>query len=109
MLQFPEGPSRVPLRSTPLSVAPATAHLVEFLMISTSLQAVADSVTRRAQRQGFIRPSEVREELSHAGFSENLWKDVLALARSALSYRHGRYYYRTPVSDRVLQEQTQQR
>jgi hypothetical protein len=78
-------------------------------MIFTSLQAIADAVVRRAQRQGFVIPREVREELAHANQPESLWKDVIALGRASLTFRRGRYYYTTPVSDRVRQEQTQQR
>ena len=78
-------------------------------MISTNLQGVAELVTRRARRQGFVVPNEVREELTQAGVPETMWKDVIALARPVLSYRKGRYYYSPPVSDRVRQEQTQQR
>src|SRR4051794_2539790 len=78
-------------------------------MISTNLQAVADQVVRRAQRQGHVTAQEVREELTQAGHPESLWKDVLALARPSLSYRSGRYHYAPPVSARVLDEQSQQR
>jgi hypothetical protein len=78
-------------------------------MISTNLQGVAELVIRRAQRQGFVVPREVREELTGAGISQNLWKDVLALARPSLSYRHGRYYFDSPASARVRAEQSQQR
>ncbi|HZY85310.1 MAG TPA: PilZ domain-containing protein [Gemmataceae bacterium] len=78
-------------------------------MISTNLQGVAEFVVRRAQRQGYVVPREVREELAQAGVSESLWKDVLALARPSLSYRRGRYYYRAPISARVREEQSQQR
>ena len=75
---------------------------------NASLQEIADAVAQRAQRQGFVRPKEVREELKTAGESPTLWKDVLALARSSLSYRNGRYYYASPVSDRLRQEQNHQ-
>jgi hypothetical protein len=78
-------------------------------MISTNLQGVAELVTRRARRQGFVVPQEVRQELTRAGVPETMWKDVVALARPALSYRKGRYYYTPPVSDRVRREQTNQR
>jgi hypothetical protein len=78
-------------------------------MISTNLQGVAELVTRRARRQGFILPQEVRQELTQAGVPESMWKDVVALARPMLSYRKGRYYYTAPVSDRVRREQTNQR
>lgn len=77
-------------------------------MSANSLQAVADSVVRRAQAQGHVVAREVREELARAGVAEGLWKDVLALARSSLVYRKGRYHYTAPVSDRVLAEQSQQ-
>ncbi|HTU19519.1 MAG TPA: PilZ domain-containing protein [Gemmataceae bacterium] len=78
-------------------------------MISTNLQGVAELVIRQAQRQGYILPRQVRTVLSGAGVCESLWKDVLAVARPSLVYRKGRYYYTAPVSDRVRQEQVQQR
>jgi hypothetical protein len=77
-------------------------------MISTSLQGVAELVIRQAQRQGYIVPRQVRTVLSGAGVSETLWKDVLAVARPSLAYRNGRYYYSTPVSDRVRKERAAQ-
>ncbi len=78
-------------------------------MISANLQGIADLVIRRAQRQGFVLPREVREVLTDAGLSGSLWKDVVAVARPSLRYRQGRYYYQAPVSPRVAQEQSQQR
>jgi hypothetical protein len=78
-------------------------------MMANSVQEIAEQVTRRAQRQGFIVPREVREELTRAGLDGSLWKDVLAEARSALNYKHGRYYYQVPVTERVRQEQSNQR
>jgi hypothetical protein len=77
-------------------------------MISTNLQGVAELVIRRAQRQGYVVPREVREELTLAGVPDTLWKDVVALARPVLSYRKGRYYYEEPVSEPVRQEQLHQ-
>jgi hypothetical protein len=77
-------------------------------MISTDLHGVAELVLRQAQRQGYIVPRQVRTVLSGAGVSEALWKDVLVVARPSLAYRNGRYYYSTPVSERVRQEQAQQ-
>ena len=53
------------------------------------------------------RAARGREELTHAGAPDALWKDVVALARPSLSFRRGRYYYNPPVSDRVRQEQSQ--
>jgi hypothetical protein len=78
-------------------------------MISTNFQGVAELIVRRAQRQGFVVPREVRTVLAENGLSGSLWKDVVAVARPSLSYRRGRYYYRAPVSDRVAQIQRQQR
>jgi hypothetical protein len=78
-------------------------------MIATGLQEVVESVVRRAERQEFVLPREVREELARAGQPESLWKDVIALARPSLTFRHGRYYYTSPVSARVRAEQSQQR
>lgn len=77
-------------------------------MISTNLQGVAELVVRQAQRQGYIVPRQVRTVLTEAGVSATLWKDVLAVARPSLAFRKGRYYYSSPVSDRVRQEQAQQ-
>jgi len=77
-------------------------------MITASIQGIADLVIRRAQRQGFILPREIREELSNAGVDESLWKDVVAIGRAALNYRQGRYYYRAPVSPRVARAQSLQ-
>ena len=78
-------------------------------MIATSVQEVAERVTRRAQRQGFILAREIREETAGAGLADSLWKEVLKLAKPSLRYGHGRYYYQAPVSERVRQEQSQQR
>src|SRR5579875_3105987 len=77
-------------------------------MISVNLQGVADLVVRQAQRHGYILPRQIRAALNEAGMCESLWKDVLAVARSSLTYRKGRYYYTTPLSDRVRQEQARQ-
>jgi hypothetical protein len=78
-------------------------------MTPTELQGIAHAVVRRAQRQGYIIPREIREELRHAGLSEDLWSDVLTLARGTLSYRQGRYYHVGAVSPRLEEEQRQQR
>jgi hypothetical protein len=78
-------------------------------MISANLQGIADLVIRRAQRQGSLAPLDIRDELSQAGVPDTYWKEVVALARPALRFRQGRYYYTTPVSERVRQEQQQQR
>jgi hypothetical protein len=77
-------------------------------MSEIDLQRIADAVVQRARQQGFVEPGEVCAELTRAGLSDDLWKDVLALARASLSYRRDRYYYVPAVSDRVRQEQQQQ-
>ena len=77
-------------------------------MTTANLNGIADRVVLRAQRQGFVAPREVREELVQAGASAALWKDVVALARRSLTLRRGRYYYSDPVSERVRREQNQQ-
>ena len=53
-------------------------------MIATELQEVADAIVRRAERQGFVVPREIREEVALAGLSQTQWKEALDLAR------HGR-------------------
>ncbi len=78
-------------------------------MSESLLQPIADAVTRRAQRQGYVTPREVRSELTLAGLPPARWKDVLTLARPALNYRQGRYYHVGAVSARRFQEQAQQR
>jgi len=78
-------------------------------MISTSLHGIADLIVRRAQKQGFIVPREVREVLSEAGMPADLWKEILTLARTSLSCRHGRYYYDPPLSEKARAEQSHQR
>jgi hypothetical protein len=77
-------------------------------MSESDLQGIANAVIQRAQRQGSVLPEEVREELVQAGQPDSLWKDVLALARPALSYRQGRYYFVSTVSARAQEEQHQQ-
>jgi hypothetical protein len=78
-------------------------------MADPALQPVAESVIRRAQRQGYVTPRDVRSELVLAGLPEDHWKDVLELARSSLNYRQGRYYHASAVSARLFQEQEEQR
>lgn len=72
--------------------------------MSDPLRQVTQTVIRRASEQGYTVPREVRAELSAAGLAEELWKDVLALARSSLHYRAGKYWYQPPLSDRAAQE-----
>jgi hypothetical protein len=77
-------------------------------LTAPKLQEVVKAVVQRAKEQGFLRPSEIREELLRAGESATLWKDVVALARASLSSQRGRYYYASPVSQRLLQAKSQQ-
>src|SRR5438874_12783935 len=72
------------------------------------LRSIADTVVRRAQRQGYVIPREIRAELAVAGLPEGRWKDVLALARESLHYRQGRYYYLDAVSPALRAQQSQQ-
>jgi hypothetical protein len=76
-------------------------------MPAGTLQQVSDAVVRRAQRQGYVVPREVRAELRLAGIEEDRWKEALALARASLIYRQGRYYHKSAVSPRLEQEQRQ--
>jgi hypothetical protein len=68
----------------------------------TALREVARSVLRRCRQQEFVVPREIREELVQAGLAANLWKEVVNLAGSSLSHRHGRYYY-VPVGRSRMQ------
>lgn len=62
------------------------------------LQAVADLVLSRAQEHGFVVRRDIRADLSEAGLADSRWKEVLALVRTRLRYRNGRYYYVTPIA-----------
>lgn len=75
-----------------------------------TLQDIADAVLRRAQRQGFVVPREVRAELQTAGLDEEQWKEVVALAKHQLNYRQGRYYHlSSALSPHKLKEQERSR
>ena len=76
-------------------------------MPTPTLQQVAEAVIRRAQRQGYVVPSEVRSELRLAGLEESLWKDAVELGRASLIYKQGRYYHKAAVSPRLEHEQRQ--
>lgn len=76
-------------------------------MPTATLKQVADAVIRRAQRQGYVVPREVRTELRLAGLEQDHWKETLELAHAALVYRQGRYYHKAAVSPRLEQEQRQ--
>jgi hypothetical protein len=77
-------------------------------MMTASLEHVAEQVVRRAKRQGHVIPRDVREELKLAGAPTRLWRDVLALARPALTFHSGRYWYSEPVSEPLRLEQARQ-
>ena len=70
-------------------------------MPTPTLQQVAEAVIRRAQRQGYVVPSEVRSELRLAGLEEARWKDAVELGRASLIYKQGRYYHKAAVSPRL--------
>src|SRR6516164_7952350 len=78
-------------------------------MSKTDLQTVAHAVVRRAERQGFVLPSEIRAELAHQSIPQKQWKEVVALSRPALRYRHGKYYFKALVSPRMREEKRHQR
>ena len=69
--------------------------------MESTLQDVANAVIRRAQRQGFVVPRDIRSELTLAGLPEEQWKDVAAMTHEALNYRQGRYYHIGAVSPRL--------
>ncbi len=60
---------------------------------ATDLRDIAAAVIRRAETQGAVTAEEIKLELARADAPEDLWKDVLALARPSLSYRQGRYHF----------------
>lgn len=75
----------------------------------TDLHGIASAVIRRAERQGYVVPREVRAELAAAGLPEDRWKDVVQLARDSLSFRNGRYYFINPLPARPAgQDQARQ-
>ena len=78
-------------------------------MTMTDLQAVAHAVVRRAERQGFVLPSEIREELAQQRIPKGQWKEIIEISRPTLRYRQGRYYYQPLLSPRMREEQRQQR
>jgi hypothetical protein len=74
-------------------------------MAEPTLENVAAAVLRRAQRQGYVVPRDVRSELKLANLPEDQWKDVLEKAKSSLNYRQGRYYHIAAVSPAIRQQQ----
>jgi hypothetical protein len=73
----------------------------------STIQDVANTVVRRAQRQGYVVPRDIRAELALAGLPEDKWKEVVALSRESLNYRQGRYYHISSVSPRLQHEENQ--
>jgi len=78
-------------------------------MSEPTIATVAEAILRRAQRQGYVVPRDIRAELQAAGFPDESWKDVVAQLKNDLHYRQGRYYHVAAVSPRLHQEQEQQR
>jgi PilZ domain len=76
-------------------------------MITADMQQVANSLVRRAQRQGWLLPSEIREELVHTRVPKGQWKRIIALSRECLRYRHGRYYFEPRAGARESAERQQ--
>ena len=73
----------------------------------SDLSGIASAVIRRAERQGYVVPREIRAELAGAGLPESQWKEVVALARDSLALRSGRYYFINPLPARPQQQQRQ--
>lgn len=63
------------------------------LPTQTGLEKVVRAVLCSAQRQEFIVPRQIRDELRRAGLPEHCWKEVIHLAGPSLSCRHSRYYF----------------
>lgn len=78
-------------------------------MSEPTIATVAEAILRRAQRQGYVVPREIRGELQAAGLEEDRWKDVVTHLKNDLHYRQGRYHNVAAVSPRLHQEQEQQR
>jgi hypothetical protein len=74
-----------------------------------TIEEVAETMVRRAQKQGYVVPSDIRGELRLAGLEEDRWKEVVAHFKDQLHYRQGRYNHVAAVSPRLHQEQEQQR
>ena len=77
--------------------------------MSTTITQVAETVSRRAQRQGYVVPKDIRAELRQAGLPEEQWKEIVGHLKQTLNYRQGRYYHVAALSPRLHQEQELQR
>jgi len=74
-------------------------------IMSEAMAQVAEAVIRRAQRQGYVVPRDIRAEMKLAGLAEDDWKTVVEQAKASLNYRQGRYYHVSAVSPRLHEEQ----
>jgi hypothetical protein len=83
------------------------------VMERIDLLRIAQAIVRRAQRDGFIVPTDIRAELTKVGLENGHAQEVLALAKPSLRYRRGRYYYVSAavgrLRDRVRKERLQTR
>jgi hypothetical protein len=77
-------------------------------MSTTLLQPVVEAVLRLAKRQGYILTRDIRSELRSANLPEKHWKEIVALTRTTLVYRQGRYYHKDSLSPRLEKELAQQ-
>src|SRR5437870_13750252 len=75
--------------------------------MAKGLKDIAAAVVRRAQRQGFVVPRDIKAELSLAGLTEDHWQEVVTVARESLNYRQGRYYHLSGLRSRLQQDQSQ--
>jgi hypothetical protein len=75
----------------------------------TDLHGIASAVIRRAERQGYVVPREIRAELAAAGLPEARWREVVVLARDSLGLRSGRYYHINPLPARPHPQEEQRR
>jgi hypothetical protein len=78
-------------------------------MLKTDLQRIVAAVCRRARRQGFVCPQEVKNELAGAGLPEARWQEVVSLAGDMLSDRDGCYYYSSVAAAARRAERRQRR
>jgi hypothetical protein len=67
----------------------------------SEMQRVAQAVLSRARRAGYVVSRDIREELAQVGEPATRWKEVVREAGSRLTLKNGRYYYVSPVRNRV--------
>jgi hypothetical protein len=78
-------------------------------MVKTDLQRIVAAVCRRARRQGFVCPQEVKNALTGAGLPEARWREVVSLAGDMLSVRDGCYFYSSVAAAARRAERRQRR